>query len=218
MATKLDSETKIYLILSDERGHSLKDLAKDLDADKGDLSKKLRELRDKRKTIYRTSQEDDSKRPHYIKDDLEVFRQILKKLSKHLESAPSRWDPRRTYSVSDEFGDFLVPSSVRLCQLIDKIIKSEYTLKIISKYGFETTYIIFKEETQGYCDILTYIELAEDLKKRGVISEKDLGEVFLVDLQKKKESQDEELKNKFPFKSFEYYSDEFFGYFSYLRR
>jgi Mn-dependent DtxR family transcriptional regulator len=218
MVNKLDLETKIYLILSDELGHSLTDLAKDLNVNPGNLSKKLSELREERKTIYRTSQEDDSKRPHYIKDDLKVFRQILKKLSKHLESAPSRWDPRRTYSVSDEFGDFIVPSSVRLCQLIDKFIKSEYTLRIIRKSGFETTYIIFKEETNGLCDILTYVELAEDLKKRGIISEKDLGEVFLADLQKKMESQDEELENELPFKSLEICSDEFLEYFLHLRR
>lgn len=217
MVTIIDLETKIYLILLDEKGHSHGELATILNEDKGNLSKKLKELREERRTVYRTSHEDDSRRPHYIKDDPEVFRQILKKLSKRLESILGG-DPRRPYSISDDFGNPISALSPRICQLIDKFIKSEYTLKVIKRHGFERTYIIFKEETHGYCDIFTYVELADDLKKRGIISEKDLGTVFLADLQKKKELPSEELDNKSPFFEFEIYTEEFYKEYPCLGR
>jgi hypothetical protein len=155
---------------------------------------------------------------HYIKEDLEVFRYILKKLAKRLESASEGIDPRESYFILDEWGDSVSASSPRICQLIDKFIKSEYALKIIEKYGFEPTNKIFKEETHGYCDIMTYIELAEDLINRGKVSNEDLGELFLADQQKKKASLDKEPKDEPRFKSFEYYPEGLFKMYDYLRR
>jgi hypothetical protein len=72
------------------------------------------------------------------------------------------------------------------------------------KYGFEPTYVIFKEETHCFCDISPYVELAENLKKNSILSSKDLGEIFLADLQKKKEFQNEETESESPFRTFEF--------------
>jgi len=199
MAAKIDLEAKIYLILSDEKGYTHGEIGRILGLDKGNLSKKMTELREKRKTIYRTlPSEYDSKRPHYIKDDLDVFKYILKKLTKNLRSFPPEMEPSAGISIivpeyTDNlffedyvlWGDPIFSLSYRICRLINKFIKSEYTLKIIKKYGFEQTYSIFKEETHGYCDIMTYIELAEDLRKQEKMSNEDFGKDFLADREKR---------------------------------
>ena len=110
MGAKIDLEMKIYLILCDEKGHTHGELGRILHEDRGNLSKKMRELREKRKTIYRTlPSEDDSKRPHYIKDDLEVFKYILKKLTKNLKSVPPEMEPSNGISIiATEYTDNLL--------------------------------------------------------------------------------------------------------------
>ncbi len=199
MAVKIDLETNIYLILCDEEGYAHGELSRVLNEDGGNLSKKLKELREKRKTIYRTSQNmDDPGWTHYIKDDIDVFEYILKKLTKNLRSFPPEMEPSAGISIiATEYtdnllfedyvlwGDPIFSLSYRICRLINKFIKSEYTLKIIKKYGFEPTYSIFKEETHGYCDIMTYIELAEDLRKQEKMSNEDFGKDFLADREKR---------------------------------
>lgn len=181
-----------------------------LNEDYGNLSKKLKELRELRKTIFRKREsEDDQRLPHYIKVDVEIFEYILTKLTKYLEKSPAGVDPRKNYYIVNEFGDEVISPNSRICQLIDRFIKSEYTREIIKKYGFEPTYRIFKEKTHGYCEIFSFVELAEDLVKQGKINRKDFGSEFLAylkDLEKRKEELRRSPDSDSPFVEFEFSS------------
>ncbi len=184
MAAKIDLECKIYLILADEKGHAHGEICHILNEDTGNLSKKLKELREERKTIYRTIEVSNYQRlPHYIIADINTFKYILNKISKHLTASPAGIDPRKTHSITQEFGDAIVSPNSRICQLIDRFIKSKYVQKIVEQYGVECIYNIFKEETHCYCDIFSIAELAEDLEKQGKISKEDFGKEFLTDLE-----------------------------------
>jgi hypothetical protein len=101
-------------------------------------------------------------------------------------------DPRRLHSLLR--GETVELSLEGFCKSIREFVRSGYTLRIIEKYGFEPTYIIFKKESCGYCDIMPYAELAEDLRKSGKMSREELGTVFLADLEEKIKTLDNWIK------------------------
>jgi hypothetical protein len=180
MSPKLDLETRIYWILSDEKGHSHGNLLHIVGRDdkekvarlRGTISNKLKDLMEKG-NVYRKEvkipNSDLSQSLYWIKNDFDIFTHILTKITKDLDSAQKIIgfkDPNRTSENSDKLGI----TFEQICYLIGEFIGSEYTFNIIKTFGFEKTYLAFKKAVKGYhCGQNQFMDHAERLMEKGTI-------------------------------------------------
>ena len=180
MSPKLDLETRIYWILSDEKGHSHGNLLHIVGRDdkekvaglRGTISNKLKDLMEKG-NVYRKEvkipNSDLSQSLYWIKNDFDIFTHILTKITKDLDSAQKIIgfkDPSRTSENSDKLGITFEQN----CFLIREFIGSEYTFNIIQTFGFEKTYLAFKKAVKGYhCGQNQFMDHAVRLMEKGTV-------------------------------------------------
>jgi hypothetical protein len=200
---KMDLETGIFRILSDDMGPSqsellerliaysvrIKKLDLVLNVDKGYLSRKLKSL-EKDKIIFckrkKMIDRDQWSNSYYITKDLAAFEYIIKHLSKDLDTALdasplNTQDWKKFLAIKDD-----KPRDLTLgakCGQIDALIKSPYVRQLIGIFGFKSVYQIYKKEVNDYCDLKVFIELAQSLVHEGSINDlDDFGPEFISDV------------------------------------
>lgn len=202
MIEKIDLETAIYRILSNEEGPSQNELSEKLEeyakrlkkidlilkVDSGNLSKKLKSL-EKDKIIFHTRKKlkdrDQEAFSYYITRDLAAFERIIRHLARNIDTALevsplNTKDWKKSFEIKDD-----KPRNLTLgtkCGLMDALIKSSYVRNLIGTCGFALIYKIYKKEVDGYCDINEFIVLAKSLVHEGSINDLDeFGQEFVSD-------------------------------------
>ena len=195
MSPKLDLETRIYWILSDEKGHSHGNLLHIVGRDdkekvarlRGTISNKLKDLREKG-NVYRKEvkipNSDLSQSLYWIKNDFDIFTHILTKITKDLDSAQKIIGFKDLNWISEN-SDKLGITFEQKCLLIEKFSGSEYTFNIIQTFGFEKTYLAFKKAVKGYhCGQNQFRGHALEMKSDGTATSTDIfGKEFMQDLE-----------------------------------
>jgi hypothetical protein len=207
MLERMDLETGIFRILSANNGPSQKALClelmkyadrmkkKDLElnVDKGDLSRKLKSLRNEKIIFYKMKKmdrRDQDVRSYFIANDLNAVRYIIKHFAKNIDKALdvspfNVKDLRKFLEIEDENPRALTMGTK--CALIDVFIKSLYVRQLIGTCGFKSIYQIYRSEVNGYCDIEEFIELAKSLIHDGSINNlEELGSEFKSDAEDRK--------------------------------
>lgn len=180
MSPKLDLETRIYWILSDEKGHSHGNLLHIVGRDdkekvaglRGTISNKLKDLMEKG-NVYRKEvkipNSDQSQSLYWIKNDFDIFTHILTKITKDLDSAQKIIGAKDLNWISEN-SDKPGITFEQKCLLIEKFIGSEYTFIIIQTFGFEKTYLAFKKAVKGYhCGQNQFMDHAVRLMEKGTV-------------------------------------------------
>jgi hypothetical protein len=194
MVTKINDEIRIYIILSDEKGHANWNIAKRLRKKPPNVSKILTKL-EAQDNIYResrpttnplSSHPNQPEDPYYLHKNIAVFRYILQKLTKNIDSAPIASDPRNLSKILKGGSvSFNEATYEQLCGLIRDFVKSSYTIKMIEIHGFKSTYLAYKQEVEDNCGLEQFIDHARSMIIEGSIPDLNvLGENFLYDVAK----------------------------------
>ena len=218
MLQKVDLETGIFRILSEEKGPSQRELLDELikyaekireddlvlkidKNTKGNLSKKLGIL-EKRGIIFHTRKKVDDRDQdafsYFINKDLESFEVILEHLAKDIGNAfeftiSNRIDWKKLNTKDNK--PKKVTRNVK-CAYIESFIKSPYVKELIKSCRFKPVYEAYeKRDLQDYCGIYGFYEHASDLISSVRNPEEELGEDFLAEC--KIVGKGQELSNKF---------------------
>jgi hypothetical protein len=204
---RLDLETAIYRILSNEEGPSQNELFEKLveyvekveksglvlKVNSGNLSHKLKSLEKDEIVLHKMKKmkdRDQDAYSYYIKRDLAAFEHIMKHLAKNIDMALdvtpfNTNDWKKFLEIRD-----LRPRKLTMgtkCALIDALIKSSYVRQLIGACGFKSVYQIYKKEVNNYCDLKLFIELAKSLVHEGSINDlNDFGPEFISDAESRK--------------------------------
>jgi ATP-dependent RNA circularization protein (DNA/RNA ligase family) len=208
---KVDLETGIYRILSDETENSQNELLEELNkysqrikehdlelkADKGNLSKKLGSLETEGvilKDWKKMTDRDQYSYSYYIKKDLPTFEHIMGHLAKDIGTAMDfSIHNQRIWSalLEKKEAKYMDLTFQSICGLITTFIRSPYTRDLINIYGIESVYHIFRKEVHGHCGLEEFIEHAKILIHNGkVIDLAKFDGEFLADCEALKLSKD----------------------------
>ena len=204
---KLDLETAIYRILSNEEGPSQNELFRKLEeyseklekcdlvlkVDSGNLSRKLKSLEKDGIVLHvmkKMENRDQDAYSYFIKKDLVTFEHIIKHLAKNIDTSLevslfNRKDFKKFLEIKDDRPRDLTMDTK--CVLIDALIKSSYVRQLIEISGFKSVYHIYKKEVNGFCDLEVFIELVKRLIQDGLINDfDDIGPEFKSDADTRK--------------------------------
>jgi len=204
---KLDLETAIYRILSNEEGPSQNELFRKLEeyseklekcdlvlkVDSGNLSRKLKSLEKDGIVLHvmkKMENRDQDAYSYFIKKDLVTFEHIIKHLAKNIDNAlviyPSnKKDFKKFLEIKDDRPRDLTMDTK--CYLINAFLKSSYVKHLIETSGFKPIYKIYKKEVNGFCNLKEFIELLKILIQEKIINNfEDIGPEFISDAETRK--------------------------------
>jgi hypothetical protein len=200
---KLDLETAIYRILSNEEGPSQNELFRKLEdytknvekldlilkVDSSSLSRKLKSLEKDEIVLHITKKmeyRDQEAYSYFIKKDLVAFEHTMRHLAENIDKALdisplNVRDMRKFLEIKDNKPRELTVDSK--CELIRSFIRSPYVKDLINTCGFEPVYQTFKKiELYNFCGLEEFIEHARNLIHDGSVNNlKIFGEEFLHD-------------------------------------
>ena len=203
MTEKLDLETAIFRVLSDDDGPSQNELYNRLTkysesikkkydlvlkVDSGNLSRKLKSLENDRIVFHQMKKMEDRDQDAYsyfINKDLVTYEYIIKHIAKNIDTALDS-----TYLILKDYKKFSKinngqPRNLDLstkCALLNALIRSPYVKQLVKTCGFRSIYKVYKEEVKGYCDIEEFIKLVQELIRDGLINNfDDIGLEFKSD-------------------------------------
>jgi predicted transcriptional regulator len=207
MLEKLDLESAIYRVLSNEQGHSQNELLEELldyskrlknsdiilRVEKGNLSRKLKSL-EMDGIVHHGQKKMDNRDQfaysYFIRKELTMFEYIINHMSKDFIDALdvslfNIKDWKKAQTLNDDKPIELTRQT--RCSLIHAFMRSAYVRNLIKSCGFNSIYEIYRKDVYDYCDLGPLIDIVKDLIKDGIINNlEELGTEFRNDAETRK--------------------------------